>query len=126
MSTDTDNPYAILDGPQERFEILTEIANERLRQEAKFGQQDHPWNNDDDGYTPFHEWFEALEIHGQDDAKRAVELQFSLDVGGYSDILMEEVVEALDETDIAKVREELIQVAAVAVAAIESIDRNGR
>ena len=43
--------------------------------------------------------------------------------GTWADILREEYFEALAETDPARLRVELIQVAAVAVAWVEAIDR---
>ena len=40
----------------------------------------------------------------------------------WTDILLEEVFEALAETDPARLREELVQVAAVALAIVEDLD----
>jgi hypothetical protein len=65
--------------------VLDEVQDERRRQDAKWGEQNHP-----DGT-----------------------------------IALEEVFEALVETDPAKLRDELLQVAAVAVAWVEAIDRRG-
>lgn len=42
----------------------------------------------------------------------------------YKDIFLEEVFEALSEEDQEKLREELVQTAAVAVAWVEKIDRD--
>lgn len=42
----------------------------------------------------------------------------------YRDILLEEVFEAMAEEDAAKLRVELVQTAAVAVAWVEKIDRD--
>ena len=70
--------------------ILAEVANERVRQDRKWGLQNH---------VP-HKWLV---------------------------ILMEEVGEASQavlQRDRLKCRQELVQVAAVAVGAIESLDRN--
>ncbi len=106
------------------YHVLDEVFHERQRQDSKFGRQEHPWATP--GESPMETWFHYDFIHDQADAKALVERAFEHGHGSYSDILMEEVVEALDEPDLAKVREELIQVAAVAVACVESIDRNGR
>ena len=77
--------------------VLSEVEKERYRQEEKWGEQNHPADH-------------------------------------YYCILGEEfgeVGKAICETPVGKatiadVRAELIQVAAVAVAMVESIDRNGR
>lgn len=111
--------------------VLQEVLAERQRQESKWGQQNHPWRMDfaepeEDFVEPLDSWFLHEQPRNADEAKELVEAWSEVGILAYCDILMEEVVEALDEPNIKKVREELIQVAAVAVAAIESIDRNGR
>lgn len=70
-------------------DILEEIIDERIRQESKWGQQNHPS-------------FKYLAILGEE-------------VG--------EVNKAALERDWDNYREELIQVAAVAMAMVESYDR---
>lgn len=113
--------------------ILKEVAEECKAQVAKWGQQNHGWAGPEQDFegqlmTPFEAWIlqPTWRIKSQYDAKTMVQLMADEGTLGYCDILMEEVCEALDEADIAKVRQELVQVAAVAVSAIESIDRNGR
>ena len=78
--------------------ILAEVCNERIRQDQKWGEQNHP-----------PEWWLAIlgEEYGEA-CKGALEAHFDL---SYPDAKMEAY------------RDELIQVAAVAVAAIESLDR---
>lgn len=91
--------------------VLPEIAAERERQDEKWGEQNHP-----DGTGP------GFAI----DAKRArhrCNLAAALGLVSYRDILNEEVFEAFAESDPDKLRVELIQVAAVAVAWIEKLDR---
>jgi len=93
--------------------VLGEIAAERAAQDAKWGEQNHP-----DG-TGVH----FAEIVDADVAKMAC--QDAAD-GGYLDwlhILREEVAEAFAESNPVALRAELIQVAAVAVAWVEAIDR---
>jgi len=92
--------------------VLAEIAAERDRQDVKWGQQQHP-----DG-TGNLEQGKAAES-ARDWCKSA----FGSGYGTWSDILAEEVAEANAERDPAKLRAELVQVAAVAVAWIEAIDR---
>lgn len=95
--------------------VLTEVFDERERQHRRWGEQNFP-----DG-TSFDSWaFQA-------DAAR-VEFQDAASDGRltYLEILREEVLEAFSEEDPAKLRAELVQVAAVAVQWIESIDRRAR
>lgn len=92
--------------------VLSEIAVERRRQDAKFGEQNHP-----DG-TGF-----AGTARDADLARLECKRQFAEGTGTWLDILNEEVAEAYAEKDPAKLRAELVQVAAVAVAWIEAIDR---
>ena len=91
--------------------VLPEIAAERDRQDEKWGEQNHP-DGTGPGYAP--------------DAKRARErCQRAARLGlvSYRDILEEEVYEAFAESDPDLLRAELVQVAAVAVAWIEKLDR---
>lgn len=91
--------------------VLPEIAAERERQDEQWGEQNHP-----DGTGP------GFAI----DAKRArhsCNLAATLGLVSYRDILNEEVYEAFAESDPDKLRHELVQVAAVAVAWIEKLDR---
>lgn len=93
-------------------EVLSEVLDERLRQHEKWGQQDHP-----DGTGQYPEVTAAMA------ATLATEAAAE---GGYLDwlhILREEVAEAFAETEPAGLRCELVQVAAVAVAWVEALDR---
>lgn len=97
-------------GPTRR--ILDEIYAERAAQDAKWGIQNH---RDGTGHYP--------ETVDADVARMACQ---SAAEGGYLDwlhIMREEVAEAFAESDPAKLRAELLQVAAVAAAWIEAIDR---
>jgi hypothetical protein len=97
-------------GPDAR--VLGEVQAERDRQDAKFGEQNHP---DGTGGPVMRE---------QADAARAA-CQYLADNGGpdWRAILLEEVYEALAEEDPALLRAELVQVAAVAIAWVAAIDR---
>lgn len=91
--------------------VLDEVLQERLKQEQKWGEQNHPNG-------------EKVPKSYVDKARTACDTMFRNGEGTWSDILHEEFWEALGECDDdAKLREELIQVAAVAVAWIECIDR---
>lgn len=106
--------------------VLAEVARERARQEAKWGQQNHV------DWTPTSA---ATDLAGAWPAGVGDHFKFITDYKakgaeghrlGYFDILMEEVAEAHDEArdgDTKATRAELVQVAAVAVAWIECIDR---
>lgn len=95
---------------------LEEVAQERLRQDAKWGEQNHP---DGTGPVAFH-----IHIKGVADRYRQeCDLAHRGGKGTWRHILLEEVWEAMAEADSAKLREELIQVAAVAAAWVEAIDR---
>lgn len=80
--------------------ILLEIEAERSRQDAKWGQQNH---------KPI-EWMPILMEEVGEASKAAVDAHWNNNGDAYLDLLA--------------YREELVQVAAVAVAMIESIDRN--
>lgn len=100
--------------------VLLEVLAERKRQDERWGQQNHPWDNYAEhvvrwGFVVF-----------EDQAKQLVDWLGKKDLIDYAGILTEEYLEAVNADSIERVREELIQVAAVAVAAVESIDRNGR
>ncbi len=94
--------------------VLNEVCAERDRQDAKWGEQNHP---DGTGIIPFITRCEA------DIAREECEAAFAEGRGTYKHILVEEVYEAFAESDKAKLRTELIQVAAVAVAWVEKLDR---
>ena len=79
--------------------VLAEVCKERVTQDLKWGEQNH---------SPA-EWLMILGEEVGEANKGALEAHFS----GYA-----------RTGDLSNYREELIQVAAVAVAAIESLDRN--
>lgn len=92
--------------------MLGELLAERARQDAKWGEQNHV-NGTGDGDTA------ATAIS----ARLACQLAAEDGTVTWRDILREEVSEAFAETDRDTLRAELIQVAAVAVAWVEAIDR---
>lgn len=92
--------------------VLDEVSGERFSQDQKWGQQNHP---DGTGQP----WYETKAEYARLDADSAAD-------GGcltWGLILREEFYEAMAESDPIRLREELIQVAAVAVAWVEAIDR---
>lgn len=107
--------------------VLDEVAAERERQDELWGEQHHP-----NGTGPLLalEWFPntfvvgpaAADIEGW--AKRRYEAERRQNTGTYEHILTEEWAEVIASDDPAKLRVELIQLAAVAVAWVEKIDRD--
>jgi hypothetical protein len=91
---------------------LEDVRDERRRQDVKWGPQNH---------------LDGTGGHGRvRDAERArleCQRQFAEGTGTWLGILEEEVAEAFAESDPVKLRVELAQVAAVAVAWMEAIDR---
>ncbi len=94
--------------------IAGEIAAERRRQVARWGRQDHV-SVGPAGTEPFAPV--VARWRAVNDAR--------MESGAHSwdAILLEEVFEALVEADPVRRRAELVQVAAVAAAEIEAIDR---
>jgi len=105
-----------------RRPVLEEVGDERERQDAKWGEQNHP-----DGTGPLVRWvtpsLDATMAAWVREARYRCESRTRRGVVTYLDILAEEFFEAAAEADKARLREELIQVAAVAVAWVEKLDR---
>ncbi|WP_328739904.1 hypothetical protein OHA91_22890 [Streptomyces erythrochromogenes] len=90
-----------------------ELDAERGRQLAKFGDQRHPDGTQDDAYN-----------RTMRDAARAIcEQHANRETLTWAHVLDEEYREALAETDPAKLRAELIQIAAVCAAWVSDLDR---
>ena len=95
--------------------VLNEIEDERDRQNEKWGEQNHP-----DG-TSSEMWSPNAKLWKFRCDKAALAGSVT-----WKHILLEEVFEAISEEEPARIREELIQVAAVAAAWVEAIDRRAR
>jgi hypothetical protein len=112
-------PYLSPGGqPTEEAEVISDTARqlvlvhgERIRQDAKWGLQAHP-----DGTGEWH-------VQSADHFRMICDAQAARGEVTWTDILLEEVYEALSETDPEKLAEELRQVAAVAVNWLEAIHR---
>jgi len=110
---------------------LEEVAAERLAQVDKWGHQNHPDGTgsdlrllDDDGDGSFPAiWQADTNANVRDIARNRCDAMHKAGNGTWEQILTEEYAEAIAESDPAKLRTELIQVAAVACAWVESIDR---
>ena len=95
--------------------VLLEVAAERAAQDERWGEQNHP-----DGTGPAHDPIVGLLADRARGLTTSAAEQGSLT---WRHILREEYAEAAAEADPAKLRAELVQVAAVAVAWIEALDR---
>lgn len=102
-------------------EVLEQVAIERQAQHAKWGEQDHP--------DVLHSEYGTCLAHGiiqADLARIACDSAAQRGACTYAHILIEETAEAIEAAGSAiDLRAELVQVAAVAVAWIEAIDRRG-
>lgn len=92
--------------------ILAEVQGERERQDAKWGEQNHP---DGTGLN--------YQRHLADEERAACQAAFRNGRGTWRHVMAEEIAEANAEKDPVLLRAELVQVAAVAVAWIAAIDR---
>lgn len=104
--------------------ILEQIRSERLRQDAKWGQQNH---SSVSLTTAFAE--DACTDYGiptEAEAKAACEDAIEHGILSWADIAIEEMCEAVNANGDIPRREELVQLAAVVVAWIECIDRNAQ
>jgi citrate synthase len=106
---------ALLPGTAQDADILREVAAERVRQDDKWGEQNHP---DGTGRESWRLVAEAMKIKCESRASRG-ELTFR-------DIFEEEIWEAYAEKDESLLRAELVQSAAVLVNWIGAIDRRKR
>lgn len=98
-------------------DVLTEIAEERARQDAKWGEQNHP-----DGTGAAYGLGAVPEL-AADFAKQRCDAAFERGTGTWEHILFEEFCEAMAEDDPVRLRAELLQTAAVAVHWIEALDQ---
>lgn len=91
--------------------IVDELFAEREAQIAQWGDGMPPLGTDEQ----YESWRDAFRAYCQ---RRSAKGTVTM-----ADVLLEEVFEALSEVDPAKARDELIQVAAVAIKMVEGIDR---
>lgn len=104
--------------PQEVSDLFVRLADELQRQNVKWGEQNHPVLGGSNSYRISYAAL-AAELKRQNEQRA---LSGSI---GWDDILREEVYEALEADNASAAVYELIQVAAVALQAALSIQRNG-
>lgn len=90
---------------------LEDVREERRMQDIRWGEQNHP-----DGTSP--QW-----VLWADKLRDIADAHVKAGTLTWRNILDEEIAEAYTETDPARLRAELVQVAAVACAWVEAIDR---
>lgn len=105
-------------------DVLHDIADERERQVAKWGEQHHEDGTGPDVQHPLHTWAYTWSALSQVMRTRCVYAAKVSDAN-WEHILTEEYAEAMAESDPVKLREELVQLAAVCVAWCEDIDSRG-
>lgn len=96
------------------FQVLADVFDERDNQDRKWGEQNHPNGTGGTDVWPI-----------RDQVRAFCDRTHSEGVGTWTSILAEEVLEAFAEEDPDLLRAELIQVAAVAAAWVQCIDRRG-
>lgn len=106
--------------------IINDIINERLRQDKKWGVQHWPSLNQilmnrEGGCTP-ERMCEHYEIPSEERAKFLCENAFKTGEGTWTNIIVEELSEAVCSENDELRRKELVQLAACVVAWIEDID----
>lgn len=101
-----------------RLSVLADVNEERYQQANKWGPQHHPDQLPGSKLAGHSFKYLADAYKQSNDSDEAKAPEFT----NWTNILLEEVFEALSEHDIAMLRKELVQVAAVAVAWIEDID----
>lgn len=107
--------------------IFNEIKAEREKQELKWGEQNHPILDPKLLHRSPQRMCEGYEIPSESRARNLCEINHSRGTGTYMHILIEEISEAAScGSNNENLRKELIQCAAVLVAMIESLDRNGK
>jgi len=104
-------------------QVLSEVGRERMAQDEKWGTQDHQDGTGNGLHFPVGRFlnYAALAQAGRAYLAQAQDGKVPVT---WAAILLEEVGEALVEWDPARLRSELVQVAAVAVAWIQCLDRN--
>jgi NTP pyrophosphatase (non-canonical NTP hydrolase) len=108
--------------------VAAEVAAERTQQDARWGEQNHPLIDPILAERGARRLAEEHEIPTEARAKFLCEWATARGEVTWAHILVEEVAEVVSAAATGRLdeaRAELVQVAAVAVAAIESIDRNG-
>ena len=108
--------------------VINEIREERIRQDAKWGEQNHPCLDQNllnrEGGCTSERMAAEYDIPTELMAKQSCDRKAEMGQCTWTDIALEEFAEVVGEFDPTKRRQELVQLAAVVVAWIEKIDRD--
>ena len=126
-----------MNADDKRWRIFDEVNQERVRQDARWGEQNHPDVDrvltDRPGACSVARMCEEYGIPHPSRAKAECDGAARIGQCTWAHILVEEIAEAVEAATLAQLgqgplaalRKELVQVAAVAVSWIEAIDRRG-
>jgi hypothetical protein len=121
---------SVADAVAAQLTAVADVLTERDRQEFKWGEQNHPivGKAARRGFLAGKKECERLGIIGADEARERCDRAHRNGEGTYTHIIIEELAEAIEaSTDhgdaSVQSREEWVQVAAVALAIVERIDR---
>jgi predicted small integral membrane protein len=107
--------------------IFEEIRIERENQDKRFGKQNHPILDPILINKPSERMCDEYEIPTEDRAREILNIRCTRGDLTYMHILIEEISEiACCGSNTKELRKEIIQSAAVLVAMVEALDRNGR
>lgn len=112
-------------------DVLFAVRQERNRQDAKWGEQNHPdfyqvvdpATGINHGDLPLDQRFTYYGIPTEEDAKSDCESTFKRGKGNWGHILIEEISESFGTTNKLDLETELIQSAAVIVAWVQKLRR---
>lgn len=111
----------------EEIELIIENIREEISfQRTKWGVQNHPALDPALKNRSSQRMCDEYGIPSENIAKQSCDLAAEKGLCTWMHILVEEVSETASAKSIEELRKELIQVAAVAISAIESLDRNGQ
>lgn len=99
-------------------DVLDEVHMERINQDDARGEQNLP-----DGTGPASQFMGVPVDKVRELMQNVVNLAEQAGQSSWLPVLLEEVFEAAAEADVPALRAELVQVAAVAVAWVEALDR---
>lgn len=110
LAAERDSLAARVAGP------IGDVLRERQRQDAKWGEQNHPDGTGPDECPRFF-------LPSADVARKLCDREHHSGNGTWAHIAVEELCEAVECGDATDLRKELVQTAAVLVAWVEAIDR---
>lgn len=110
------------------LQVVNEVVEERRRQDAKWGEQNHPNLSPEVAREIPEDTARDMGVPSAHTARQRVENLARRGQLGYADIALEEFCEAIEaasevDDNESALRAELIQTAAVLIAWVEAIDR---